>query len=142
MKSAKLDDNVYALRLDPGDDIHAIIDNYCTQYELANAQITGIGSVENPKLAHYSMTTRAFTDKQLEGIYEVTALLGNVALVDGRPFAHLHVTLADAEMATYAGHLVQGTCSATLEVIITAYYSRHTKSESDKVGLKIWDFGK
>jgi predicted DNA-binding protein with PD1-like motif len=140
MKSAKLDDNVYALRLDPGDDIHASIENYCAQYDLANAQITGIGSVENPKLAHYSMKTREFTDKAFEGIYEITALMGNVALVDGKPFAHLHVTIAGPDMDAHAGHLVQGIASATLEVIITVYYSRHHKTDNDEVGLKTWDF--
>ena len=141
MKSAKLDDNVYALRLDRGDDIHATIEAYCAQYELYNAQITGIGSVENPKVAHYSIDTRAFTDKQFDGIYEVTALLGNIARVEGKPFAHLHATVAGPDFTTHAGHLVQANASATLEVIITAYASRHTKSDDPEVGLKVWDFG-
>jgi predicted DNA-binding protein with PD1-like motif len=141
MKSAKLDDNVYALRLDPGDDIHASIEAYCAQYELFNAQIAGIGSIENPTLAHYSMQTRQFTDKQLEGIYEITSLMGNVARVDGKAFTHLHVTISDADMIARAGHLVSGRCSATLEIVITSYYSRHTKTDNPTIGLKVWDFG-
>lgn len=140
MKSAKLDTNVYALVLEPGDDIHTSIESFCAHNDLANAQISGIGSIENPKLAHYTIATREFTDKQLAGIFEVVSLQGNVALVDGKQFAHLHVTVSDAHMTAFAGHLVQAACSATLEVIITAYNSRKTKSANDAIGLKVWDF--
>lgn len=140
MKTAKLDDEVYGLTLEPGDDIHGSIQSYCADYDFANAEISGIGSVDSPTLAHYSMKTKKFTDNEFDGIFEVSSLIGNVSLVDGRPFAHVHVTISDINMNAHAGHLVKGTCSATLELILRPFPSRHTKSDNDTVGLKTWDF--
>jgi len=140
MKSAQLDANNYALRLELGDDIHEQVQGFCKQNSINNAAVQGIGSVDSPTLAHYSIKTKQFTDKQLDGILEVTSLLGNVALVDGEPFAHIHVTVSDQEMVARAGHLVQGKCSATLELIITAYPSHHWKTDNEDIGLKVWDF--
>jgi uncharacterized protein len=140
MKHANLNDHTHALRLDPGEDIHSLLEAFCADNHIDNAAIAGIGSVESPTLAHYSIKTKEFTDKQLEGIFEVTSLLGNVALVQGKPFAHLHATLAGPEMQALGGHLVKGVCSATLEIVVTAFPSHHWKQDSADIGLKIWDF--
>lgn len=140
MKYARLSDNTSALRLELGDDIHDTLQQFCTEQGIDNAQVQGIGSVDSPTLAHYSVETKQFTDQALDGIYEVTGLLGNIALADGKPFAHLHVTLSDQNMMARAGHLVKGTCSATLELFITSYPSHYTKSPNDQIGLRVWDF--
>ncbi len=140
MKYARLSENTSALRLEPGDDIHETLQRFCAEQGIDNAQITGIGSVDAPTLAHYSMPTKQFSDMRLAGIFEVASLLGNVALIDGQPFAHLHVTLSDPQMMARAGHLVKGECSATLELFITSYPAHHTKTQNDHIGLKVWDF--
>jgi predicted DNA-binding protein with PD1-like motif len=140
MKHANLDDHTHALRLDPGDDIYGTLQQFCADNHIDNATVEGIGSVEGPTLAHYSIKTKEFADKHLDGVYEVTSLLGNVALVDGEPFGHLHITISDEGMQTFGGHLVSGVCSATLELVITDYPSHHWKSDNADIGLKIWDF--
>src|SRR5882672_3756349 len=114
MKHANLNDHTFALRLEPGDDIHDSVQSFCAQNSINNAAIQGIGSVDSPTLAHYSMKTKQFSDKRMEGILEVSSLLGNLALVDGKPFAHIHATVSGSDMQAHAGHLVKGTCSATL----------------------------
>ena len=141
MKHANLDDHTFALRLEPGDDIHESVQAFCADTNINNATIQGIGSVDSPTLAHYSMHSKQFTDKRLEGIFEVTSLLGNIALVDGKPFAHIHVTISDPAMTAHAGHLVKGECSATLELVVASYPSHHWKSDDETIGLKVWDFG-
>jgi uncharacterized protein len=140
MNHANLDTNTYALRLDPGDDVLAKLESFCSENQIDNASVAGIGSFESPTIAHYSIRTKQFTDKSLEGIHEVTSLLGNISLVDGKPFAHLHVNVAGPDMQTLGGHLVKGVCSATLELVLTAYPSHHWKVPNDGIGLKIWDF--
>jgi len=140
MKHANLDDHTHALRLELGEDIHSSIQDFCSGNGINNASVQGIGSVDSPTLAHYSIKSKQFADKHLDGIYEVTSLLGNVALVDGQPFAHLHVTVTDPDMQVRGGHLVKGQASATLELILTAYPSHHWKTDDETIGLKLWDF--
>jgi predicted DNA-binding protein with PD1-like motif len=140
MKFASLNDHTFALRLELGEDVHTSVQNFCSSHAIKNAAVQGIGSVQHPTIAHYSVVTKEFTDAKLDGIYEATSLLGNVSLVDSKPFAHLHVTLTGPDMVAKGGHLVKGECSATLELIITSYTTDHSKSHDEAVGLKVWDF--
>jgi predicted DNA-binding protein with PD1-like motif len=140
MKFAPLTDHAYILRLEPGDNILDSIQQFCSGHNLNNASVEGIGSVDSPTLAHYTMNTRQFTDKNFKGIFEVDSLLGNVAIVDGQPFAHVHATVSGPDMIAHAGHLVAGTCSATMEIILYGYPSHHWKRQDDTIGLKVWDF--
>jgi uncharacterized protein len=140
MKYAQLSDHAYVVRLDPGEDIHDSIQTLCSQLGVDNAKVEGIGSIESPTLAHYTMKSQQFTDVPLTGVYEATSLLGNVAVVDGKPFAHLHVTVSNERMEVRAGHLVKGACSATLELVLTTYASHFGKQHDDTIGLKVWNF--
>jgi len=140
VKFARISDNAFALRLELGEGVHEHIQAFCANNGIDNAAVSGIGSLDSATLAHYSIKTKQFRDLKLDGIYEVTSLLGNVALVNGQPFAHLHVTVSDEQMNARAGHLVKGTCSATLELIITAYPSHYQKTPNDDIGLSVWDF--
>jgi predicted DNA-binding protein with PD1-like motif len=137
MTSAKAGDS-YIIRLDPGDDILKSIGAACREHDIQNAEITGIGSVETPTLAHYRKDTQHFTEKTLEGIYEIISLLGNVGLVDGQPTAHCHVTISDAQMQPWAGHLKAGVCSATVELVVRQLDSAYSKAHDDAIGLKLW----
>jgi len=129
------------MRLDPGDDILETIQNWCQGQKMLNALVSGIGSAEEPTLAHYSRVTKKFIQKQLAGIYEVTSLVGNVGQVDGgQPLVHLHATLSNEHMSAYGGHLVNGVCSATAEIVITPLETAFRKTFDDDIGLKIWDF--
>jgi predicted DNA-binding protein with PD1-like motif len=140
MKFASFNDHTFGLRLELGEDVHDVIQSFCADHSIKNATVQGIGSLQNPTVAHYSIVTKNFTDEKLDGIYEVTSLLGNIALVEGQPFAHIHVTVTGRDMLARGGHLVKGECSATLELVLTAYTTDHTKSQSDEIGLKVWDF--
>lgn len=140
MTSAKFSDNVYALCLAPGDQIVDSIAQFCSDHAITNAQITGLGSIEDPLVAHYSIQTRQFTRKELKGIFEITALSGNVGLIDGQPAPHLHVSFSDNQMNSFGGHLLAGTCSATAEIIVTAYPSQFIKQPNEEIGLSVWSF--
>jgi predicted DNA-binding protein with PD1-like motif len=140
MKFASFNDHTFGLRLELGEDVHDVIQSFCADHSIKNATVQGIGSLQNPTVAHYSIVTKNFTDEKLDGIYEVTSLLGNIALVEGQPFAHIHVTVTGRDMLARGGHLVKGECSATLELVLTAYTTDHTKSQNDEIGLKVWDF--
>jgi predicted DNA-binding protein with PD1-like motif len=126
------------VRLDPGDDVVAQIQAAAAAHHIANAEVTGLGSVEAPTLAHYRRDTQKFTERAFAGIFEVVSLVGNISLVDDRPTLHCHVTISDADMTTHGGHLVHATCSATLELIIRRLDTSYAKRHDDTVGLNIW----
>jgi uncharacterized protein len=138
MTFGKIDDTRYLLRLERGEEIVSVITSFCKEQKIANAGITGIGSVENPTLAHYRVDTKKYTEKELTGVFEVTSLLGNVALFENEPLLHPHITLGDEQLRAFAGHLVKGKVSATLEVILTVFPSMFDKKYDDTIGLKLY----
>lgn len=139
MKTAKSGHYNLIIKLDPGDEIIGSLETICREHNWVNASVTGLGSVENPTLAHYRIDNKKFTQKSLSGIFEITSLIGNVALFEDRPLAHAHVTLADDQMQAFGGHLVDGHCSASCELIVTKLDSRFEKSFDPDVGLKTWN---
>ncbi len=139
MKTSNFDTTVFVLRLERGEQIAGTIRDFARDNGITNAAIQGIGSVEDPILAHYSIETRHFTEVQFEGIYEVTSLMGNIGLIAGEPVPHLHATISDIDMNTHGGHLKAGAASATLEVIITVFPSKLSKRRDETIGLDVWD---
>lgn len=139
MKTAKAGET-FLIRLDPGEEILESLHEWCRSQGIVNATISGIGSVENPTLAHYNHDTKQFVEKKLEGIYEVTAIQGNVGAVGDQPLVHLHLTLANAEMQAFGGHLVQAVCAATVELSIQPLPTTFRKDFNESIGLKIWNF--
>ena len=139
MKYTNTQANAYIVRLEKGEEIVRTLTDFCREQKIENASIMGIGSIENPTLAHYKVDDKKYSEKVFTGVYEVTALLGNVMLSEGEPLIHPHITISDEHMQAFAGHLVKGTVSATLEVLITVYPSTISKTYDENIGLKLLD---
>ncbi len=140
MKYKQLDNNKVLLRLDPGDDYHHSIEQVFGEQEWKAGFIWGLGSLENPVLAHYKISDKKYSEKPMAGIFELTSLNGTAGQLDGNLSIHLHATMSDEEMKAYGGHLVQGKCSATAELVIYDSGTALNKKLSEESGLNIWDF--
>ncbi|MEO2152751.1 MAG: DUF296 domain-containing protein, partial [Thermococcus sp.] len=75
---------------------------------------------------------------ELFGTFELLTLLGNVSIKDGRPFAHLHVTLGNASGDVFGGHLMRG------EVFVAELYVQELLGEplvrkERGNNLSLWD---
>ncbi len=69
---------------------------------------------------------------------EITKLVGNVSLKEGRPMVHAHVTLAD-EGKAFGGHLAPGTVVFACEFIIQVFEGVSlTRSLDAETGLQLW----
>ena len=136
---SKMSSKKYLIRLLKGEEIVASIKKFCEELNIKNAEISAIGSVESPTLAHYRVDTKKYKEKTLKGIFELTSLIGSVAISEGEPLVHVHVTISDDEMRAFGGHLVKGVVSATVEVFLESFESKYTKSHDKEIGLKLWN---
>lgn len=139
MQYGRLDSKAYILRLEKGEKVHNEISSFCKEKQIQNCTISAIGSLENPTLAHYLVDTKKYTEKTLEGIFELTSLTGTSGIFEGNPLVHIHVCLSDEEMRGFGGHLVESIVSATVEVILKQADTAYTKSFDETIGLKLWD---
>lgn len=134
-----INDTTFLIRLEKGEFVIQSITMFCIQKRIKNAHLTAIGSVEETTLAHYNVNNKKYTDKKIDGIFEVTSLIGNVALFEDKPLLHTHVTLSDKNMNTIGGHMVEAKVSATVEVFLTNFSSNFHKKLNDVIGLKLWE---
>ena len=66
--------------------------------------------------------------------------MGNISLLDGEPFVHVHVTLADKDGSAIGGHLDEGTKVWLIEAIITELNGPNgiERKFDDELCLNVW----
>lgn len=142
VKYSKVSEKKYLLRLERNEKVNEAIASFVSKMGVKNASISGIGSIEDPTLAHYRVDTRKYSEKPFKGIFEVLSFLGNIAIFDDFPLVHTHISLSNEKMKGLGGHLVEAKVSATMEVVIDVFDTALTKSFNDEIGLKLWDLEK
>jgi uncharacterized protein len=131
----------YIVKLEVGDKVHDAILDFCKKENITTGWITGLGAIENISLGYYDLTSRKYQFKHYSNVYEAMGLIGNIALVDGAPFLHIHTSISDENNTVSAGHLEYATVAVTLELQITAYQQSISRLFEDAVGLKLLQCG-
>lgn len=139
MRYSKLNGRNFLVRLERGEKVNDAIRRFCEAHKIANAYFVGLGSIEDPVLAHYRVDNRAYREKPMKGIFEITSLVGTVGLFEGMPLVHSHVNVSDDEMRAFGGHLVDADVSATVELVLKDLESSKEKRHSDEIGLKLFE---
>lgn len=67
---------------------------------------------------------------------EVTSLIGNVALVDGKPYVHAHVSVGTREYQARDGHLGEATVQPALELFLTQLNGESLREQDLSTGLE------
>ena len=76
--------------------------------------------------------------KEFGGFYELANLVGDVSMVDGKPFCHLHAVISDSDMRAFAGHLFAAEISVTGEIIVTPGEKAQRRFNGE-IGLNLLD---
>jgi len=99
---------IFLLRVPEGEDLLSFVNRFAEEKGVKTAIVKGIGSLRNPVVGYYLEEIKNYKRIELLGTFEMLTLLGNVSLKDGKPFAHLHVTLGNANGDVFGGHLIEG----------------------------------
>lgn len=138
MQFTKVNDH-YVIRLQRTESVHEVLHTFLQEQGITAGTLQAIGAVEQPTISFYELATKTYNKQTLNGEYEVLSLLGNISLKDGKPFAHMHITLGDSTFATIGGHLNDAIVSITLEVIITPLATTLNRVFDEETGLHLLD---
>ncbi len=127
----------YILRLHRGELVHETIQTFCVEKGITSGWFTGLGAIEDIQLGYYSLEEKSYYWKEYQDPHEVVTLVGNVALVDGAPFLHIHTTISNDENVAIGGHLKSAIVAVTLEVQFTAYEETLERVYDEVTGLKL-----
>jgi predicted DNA-binding protein with PD1-like motif len=142
MYYSKLSNGKFLIRLEIGEKVNESIKYFCEKQKIQGAWFSCIGSIKNPTLYHYKAATKKYTNTELEGVFEVTSLLGNVALFEGKPIVHAHVSISNEMMQAFGGHLVEAEIAAMLEIMLQDFDVKLIKKLDAATGLKVFNLGK
>ena len=69
---------------------------------------------------------------------EITGLTGNVTFVNGKPYIHLHTTLADQRHAVHGGHVIEMRVGATCEMFVRVLEGEVSRERNEELGINLW----
>lgn len=128
------------VRLDPGEEVVAGIAAICEKENICLGVVSGIGAVGKATIGLFTPDTKEYHSSTLEEAFEITALVGNVSMMDGKFYQHLHITLADINHNAFGGHLNEAIVSATAEIWIDIVKGDIDREFSETVGLNLLKF--
>jgi len=105
--------------------------------KVATARVEAIGGVEELRLAYFNRRMKRYEEHDFKEFLEVTGILGNITLKEGKPFLHIHGTFGRRDLSTLAGHVMKAKVFPLLEVVITPTKNRALRRFDDELGLNV-----
>ena len=99
-KSGKV--QTYVLIFSPGDEVRSGLTEFARKYNIKSAQYSAIGDATFVKVAFFDYDKKMFKAIPIKEPSEVASLTGDIALFNGNPVAHTHVSIATED----DGHLI------------------------------------
>jgi predicted DNA-binding protein with PD1-like motif len=138
MRYARLG-GAFLVKVETGEEIVGTITEFARAQSIDAADISAIGAAYGVVLGYFDRTTKQYERHAVAEEVEIVSLLGNLAIKDGQPFAHLHANVSGRDFRPFAGHFFEGRAGATCEVVIRPMpgYAQRTKDEA--TGLYLLD---
>jgi len=108
----------YVLIFSPGDEVRSGLNEFAQKYNAKSAHYTAVGDVYSAKVGFFDYARKMFK-VILVDTSEIASFIGNIAIYNGKPVAHTHVSVAYEDGSVKGGHLLELFVGPTLEVFVT-----------------------
>jgi len=126
-------------RLPHGADLLTSLTDFAVQNQVKLGWVHALGAVRRACLGYYDQETREYSFHTWEEPMEICSLVGNLSLKDGKPIAHVHVTLSTEDGSCIGGHLAAGTEIFACEFQMLEYTGGTLNRGFDvTTGLPLW----
>lgn len=132
--------NTYMVRIDLGEDIVESLKRFCEEENIRLGRVEAIGAADHALIGVYDLEKKEYYPEKLDGFMEIASLNGSVTSMDGKPYIHLHATLADQNHAVHGGHVLEMRVGATCEMFVTALDGEVTRRKDEELGINLWAF--
>ena len=138
MNHKKIDDKIF-ISIDKGEFVNQKLLEVAEQEKLKSGWINGLGAISNIEVAYYDIEQKIYEKQNFDNHYELLSLIGNVSLVDDKPFIHTHISFSDTEFKVFGGHLFDAKVIAAAEFcIFMSDYHLHRELNCN-IGLSLWN---
>ena len=109
----------YAVIFYQGDEAFSGLLDFAEKYHVTSAHFTAIGALNGATLGWFDPQRKMYKKIPINGQHEVIGMSGDVALYQGKPVVHTHMTVGNSDGTTFGGHVLDLNVSPTLEVMVT-----------------------
>ena len=132
--------NTWIVRLDLGEDIIAQLKKLCADEGIGLGRVEAIGAADRAVIGVYDLEKKEYYPEEINEFMEITSLNGNITTMDGKPYIHLHATLADQHHAVHGGHVLEMRVGATCEMFVTVLDGAVGRQKDEGLGINLWTF--
>jgi uncharacterized protein len=128
-------ENDYQLSFELGEPWPATFDGFLVEHGIEWGSFSALGAVQRVRFGFYPLSTKQWDEHQVFEELEVCSWTGNVAVRDGKPFAHTHAVFGRKDGSTFGGHVLEATIGATLELVLAVLSGRVERQRDSDLGL-------
>jgi predicted DNA-binding protein with PD1-like motif len=129
----------YAVIFGEGDEAFSGLSAFAQKYHVTSAHFTAIGGLSRASLAWFDPKRDMFKKIPIDGQVEVLAMIGDIALYQGKPVVHMHMVVGSSDGTTRGGHVLAAYVFPTLEVMVTVDPIAMQKRLDPENGLTLID---
>ncbi|MDD7593184.1 MAG: DNA-binding protein [Peptoniphilaceae bacterium] len=127
-------------RIDRGEEVLECLEKLAASEHIHLAEVRGLGAVDDFVVGLYDVEKQEYLKNHFTFPAEITNLWGTINTMDGNYYAHLHMSVADAEGHVFGGHLNEAHVAATCEMLITEIDGTVDRYHDDSIGLNLFRF--
>ena len=133
-------ENIYMIRFDLGEDIVENLKKLCEDEHILLGRVEAIGATDHAVIGVYDLAKKEYYPEEINEFMEIASLNGNITAMGGKPYIHLHVTLADQNHVIHGGHVLEMRVGATCEMFVTALDGEVNREKDEGLGINLWTF--
>jgi uncharacterized protein len=130
MNSRQIDQSpkTFILVFSTGDELTTGLRQFADEHKLSAASFKAVGALSSVRLAWLSWERKRYEPSvSLDEQVELLSLIGDVALLQGKPVVHAHAVIGKQDGTAHGGHLLAAHVRPTCEVVLTESPARLQK---------------
>lgn len=132
--------DTYLVRNDLGEEIIENLKKLCEAEKITLGRVEAIGATDQAVIGIYDLDKKEYFHEEIHQFMEITSLNGNITTLEGKPYIHLHTTLAGQDHVIHGGHLIQMRVGATCEMFVTVFDGAVERRKDEGLGINLWTF--
>ena len=133
-------ENIYMIRFDLGEDIVENLKKLCEDEHILLGRVEAIGATDHAVIGVYDLAKKEYYPEEINEFMEIASLNGNITAMGGKPYIHLHATLADQNHVVHGGHVLEMRVGATCEMFVTVPDGEIRRHKDEELGINLWTF--
>ena len=126
------------VRIDKGEEILEQMQKAAEQEKVQLAEVSALGAVNDFTVGVFNTDEKKYYANHFTGAFEITSLTGTISTMDGKYYAHLHMSAGNDRGKVFGGHLNRAIVSATCEMVIRVIDGSIDRRFDEEIGLNLF----